>query len=98
MIKRGLDKWVVRWNENLLNGQGVQRAVTNGPKPSWRPATNNVHQGLILGPVVFYIFINGLDNRTGCTLCKIADSTKLGGVVDIPEIRAAIRRTLINRS
>lgn len=80
--------------ENLLNYQGVQRVVING----WRPVTNSVHQGLILGPVVFYIFINGLANGTGCTLCNFADGTKLGGVVDTPEISAAIRRTLVNRS
>lgn len=97
-MKHGLDKWVVRWCENLLNCQGVQRVVINGPKPSWRPVTNSVHQGLILGPVVFYIFINGLDNGTGCTLCNFADGTKLGRVVDTPEICAAIRRTLVNRS
>lgn len=97
-MKHGLDKWVVRWSENLLNYQRVQRFVINGPKPSWRPVTNSVHQGLILGPVVFYIFINGVDNRTEYTLCNFADGTNLGGVVDTPKVCAAVRRTLVNRS
>lgn len=97
-MKHGLDKWVIRWSENLLNHQRVQRVVINGPKPSWRPVTNSVCQGLILGPAVFYMFINGLDNGTEYTLCNFADGTNLGGVVDTPDVCAPIRRTLVNRS
>ncbi|KAK4829692.1 hypothetical protein QYF61_006067 [Mycteria americana] len=73
-----------RWSCKRLNCQ-VQKVVISGTKSSGKPVTISVHQGSILRPILFDIFINDLADRTasmGLALRKFADDTKLGGVVD----------------
>ena len=75
---------VLDWISQWLSGR-KQRVVLNGHTSEWQPVSSGVPQGSCLGPTLFLIFINSIDDcidkATGI-ISKFADDTKVGRVIE----------------
>ncbi|WP_435362535.1 reverse transcriptase domain-containing protein, partial [Klebsiella pneumoniae] len=84
---------IQRWIENWLT-ERKQRVVINGKESDWMNVTSGVPQGSVLGPVLFLIYIDDIDEGLCCKISKFADDTKIGNRADTPEYRQMIQRDL----
>ena len=86
-------EWIRKW---LANRE--QRVILNGVTSGWREVLSGVPQGSVLGPTLFLIFINDIDEvakvNAESILLKFADDTKLGVVVETEEQREALQEAI----
>ena len=71
---------ILKWIENWLTDR-KQRVVINGKASTWTNVNSGVPQGSVLGPLLFLIYINNIDERLTCIISKFANDTKIASTV-----------------
>ena len=74
-----LGEWIENW---LVNRE--QRVMVNESNSDWADVLSGVPQGSILGPLLFTIYINDLENNLNNSLTNFADDSKLLEKINTP--------------
>jgi len=72
----GISGNVLRWIENRLCGR-KQKVMLGRQVSDWSEVLNGVPQGSVLGPILFVLYINDIDECINSKILKFADDTKI---------------------
>ncbi len=72
----GMGNSIVNWIEQWLTDRR-QRVIVDGEVSSWKSVLSGVPQGSVLGPILFLVYINDLEEGVTGNILKFADDTKL---------------------
>jgi ribonuclease P/MRP protein subunit RPP40 len=89
----GIGGEIYKWIKDWLRDR-KQRVCLTGSSSGWANVTIGVPQGSVLGPLLFLIYINDIDNGIAIKILKFADDTKLYRQVGTAEDIAKLRKDL----
>ena len=72
----GMGYSLINWIEQWLT-DSRQRVVVDGEVSTWKSVLSGVPQGSVLGPILFLVYINDLEEGVTGKILKFADDTKL---------------------
>ena len=70
----GIGNSITDWIEQWLTDR--RRVAVDGEVSNWKSVLSGVPQGSVLGPILFLIYINDLDDSITSNVLKFADGTK----------------------
>ena len=91
----GIGNCIINWIEQWLTDRR-QRVVVDGEVSSWKSVLSGVPQGSVLGPILFLVYINDLEEGVTGKILKFADDTKLFRKVKEIGDKKIYKMTLIN--
>ena len=89
----GISENIVNWVEEWLRNR-KQRVVIRGQCSPWAEVTSGVPQGSVLGPVLFLVYVDDLQEGLSSHMLKFADDTKIFRDVKSPQARNALQQDL----
>ena len=90
-VQGNISKWIESWLSDR-----EQRVVLSGSFSEWTRVTSGVAQGSVLGPLLFILYINDIDDSVSSRLLKFADDTKVFRNVSKAEDVDSLRQDLVN--
>ncbi|KAF7251846.1 hypothetical protein EYD10_03046 [Varanus komodoensis] len=89
----GIHQSTVRWIRAWLTDR-KQKVTINGESSGWQPVASGVPRGSVLGPILFNLFINDMEEGVSSLLIRFADDTKTGAVATTEEQVLQIQKDL----
>ena len=85
--QNGIDGKLLNLFKNYLSNR-KQRVVLNGIESNWGEIKAGVPQGSVLGPLLFLVYINDLEEGIKSNVKFFADDTSLFSIVQDPVVSA----------
>ena len=96
MARYGFPENLIQWISSFLSGR-CQTVVVKGAHSQEAAVISGVPQGTVLGPVLFLLFINDLDNKIfNSKICFFADDTRISKQIETMGSKFLLEQDLSN--